>query len=595
MAKAATEAAAEAARRDGWHNTITQLGRARDKRMATRITTPGTSGSRDEYDDMFHGDDTSATIAELPAREMTREWITLSMDDAGTDVRTEAPEDRMLAAKNVMQALDDLEAKTMVCQAILWARVHGGSLLYLGVNDGTDDLSQPLNMDSIKSIDFLLLFDRWEVQIQQANSDLTSRDFGKPELYLVQTMTESGLGHGATTLVHASRFIRFDGVATSRYRMALNGGWCDSVYTRMMETLRDYGISWHGVAHLLTDFSQAVLKLRGLADSLLQSESTYVLDRMTAFDTCRSVARAIPIDAEDEDFMRVATPMTGLPETLDRLMLRVASAARMPATLLFGQSPAGLNATGESDIRLFYDGIKAAQEDSLRPRIDRLLEIIFAAREGPTGGKEPAHWSYEFNPLWQETDSERAAVRKTQAETDAIYLQEGVLDREEVAMSRFGGDTYSTETVLDMAARLAVPDMDAAATTTMAVGEVSQAVEPEKTLNGAQVTALVEVVKSVGYGDLPKAAAAEIILASFPVDEARVRRMLAPVVEGATRPAEPAAPFTQDSYRVDRIEQRGGRYVVLSMAGDIVASHQTEEEALAHLRAIEAAKAKRGQ
>lgn len=526
--------------RDGWESTITGLGRARDKRSGTRIKYPAVQGSRDQFDDMYHGDDTAATIAELPAREMTRQWITLSVDDSGGDQRTEDVDDRMLTAKHVMQALDDVDAQSMFSQAILWSRVHGGALLFLGVDDGVEDLQQPLNIDTIKKLDFLLLFDRWEVQIMQTYTELNSPDFGKPEMYLVQAQTESGMGLGVTSYVHASRFIRFDGVRTSRYRMAQNGGWSDSIYTRMIETLQDYGISWHGVAHLLQDFSQAVLKMRGLADAIAQQESTVVLDRMTAMDLCRSVARAIPIDAEDEDFKREPTPMGGLPETLDRLMLRVASAARMPATLLFGQSPAGLNATGESDIQFFYDQVKAAQEEGLRPRLDRLLEIIFASREGPTRGKEPEHWSYDFNPLWQESDTERAAVRKTQAETDAIYLQEGVLDVDEVAMSRFGGDGYSTETVLDMEKRLAAPEPDA----TMAGETEPTDAPPEPDDNG---------------------------------DE----------------PVPPQLKGDGLHYRTDRIEQRGSFWVVLSEAGEVLGTHESEELALRQLRAIEAAKARR--
>lgn len=590
---------------DGWENTITGLGRSRDKRTGTRIKYTAVQGSRDKYDDYYAGDDTAATIAELPAREMTREWIELSVDDTGADIRTEEPEQRLLTAKKVMQALDDVDAKSMVAQALLWSRVHGGALLFLGVNDGADDLTQPLNMDQVRSLDFLLVFDRWEVQIQSTVQDMKSPDFGKPEIYLIQSTTETGQGMGLSTPVHASRFIRFDGVRTSRYRMALNGGWADSIYTRMEETLQDYGISWHGVCHLLQDFSQAVLKMKGLADAILESEGNLVLDRMTAMDLCRSVARAIPIDADDEDFIRVATPMSGLPETLDRLMLRVASAARMPATLLFGQSPSGLNATGESDIRFFYDQIKASQEENLRPRLDRLLEVIFAAREGPTKGKQPENWSYRFNPLWQESDAERAGVRKTQAETDAIYIRDGVVDVEEVALSRFGGDSYSTDTVLDMERRLGVPNegagTGAAEPSAVSVGQpeaATESVAPEQTLNGAQVTAMVDVIKAVQMGQIPKMAAQQVILAAFPLDPTRVSRMFADVVEGGTAPAavpvKAPAPVRADGLRTDRIEQRGGKWLVIAQStGEVLGEHPTEEEARKHLAAIETAMAAR--
>jgi phage-related protein (TIGR01555 family) len=445
---------------DGWQNTITGLGRSRDKRTGTLIVAPLVQSSRDEYDHWYHSDHTAQKIAKLPAREMTREWISLQVDDSvesETEVKTEtSTSDKMITAKQVMQALDDLSAKVVCSKALTWARVHGGALIYMVVDDGADD-ETPLNLASIKSFSHMLVFDRWECEITEVVVDRKSERFGQPEQYRIRPDMQYGInfpsdGDGSF-LVHASRVIRIDGVLTSKYRMQLNQGWADSVYTAMKTTLEDYGISWAVVPHLLQDFSQAVLKMRGLHEALVAQEGDLVIDRMTAMDLCRSVARAIPIDAEDEDFFRAQTPMGGLPETIDRLMLRVAEAAEMPATLLFGQSPAGLNATGDSDIRFFYDQIKAKQEESLRDVVDTMLEVLFAAKDGPTQGREPENWSYEFNPLWQETDQERALTRKTQAETDAIYLADGVLDSEEVAMSRFGGDTYSTDTVLDMEKR----------------------------------------------------------------------------------------------------------------------------------------------
>lgn len=43
---------------------------------------------------------------------------------------------------------------------------------------------------------------------------------------------------------------------------------------------------------------------------------------------------------------------TGLPDVYDRVMMDVAGAARTPVTKLFGRSPAGMNATGESDLKM---------------------------------------------------------------------------------------------------------------------------------------------------------------------------------------------------------------------------------------------------
>ena len=68
-------------RMDGWENTVTGIGRSRDKRTATSIVAPTIPGGRDEYDHFFHSDHTAQKIARLPAREMTRRWIELQVDD----------------------------------------------------------------------------------------------------------------------------------------------------------------------------------------------------------------------------------------------------------------------------------------------------------------------------------------------------------------------------------------------------------------------------------------------------------------------------------------------------------------------------------
>jgi hypothetical protein len=57
-------------------------------------------------------------------------------------------------------------------------------------------------------------------------------------------------------------------------------------------------------------------------------------------------------------------------------MMDVAGAARTPVTKLFGRSPAGLNATGESDIKNYYDYLDGVRETSFRAIIERLLPVL---------------------------------------------------------------------------------------------------------------------------------------------------------------------------------------------------------------------------
>jgi uncharacterized protein len=155
----------------------------------------------------------------------------------------------------------------------------------------------------------------------------------------------------------------------------------------------------------------------------------------------RSTIRGVLIDSE-EDFGRQQTPIAGLPEILEKFMFRVAAASDMPASMLFGQAPAGLNATGESDIRFYYDHLKNQQDRHLRPALEKLLKMAF-----PVIGREPRRWELQFRSLWQLSDSEKAQTHVAQANADKVYLDARVLSPDDVRQSRFG-DAYSVDTTV---------------------------------------------------------------------------------------------------------------------------------------------------
>lgn len=435
----------ESVRADGWANALTGLGEARDKRLSsvfrrsTRITQ-----MPELLEELFYGDDLVATIAELPALEATRAWI---------DVAVQGDAEAATAAN---QWLETIGAQTSFAGALTWARLYGGSVILVGADDGQDP-SLPLDEDAIKTLDWLTVLDRFDVEVNSTYSDPTKPGYGEPETY---RLTSSADFQGGTfnRVVHESRVLRFDGTPTGARRRRQNAGWSESVLTRSYDVVRDFHAAFDGIAHLLTDFSQGIYKIKGLAQMLAHDKDDVLRTRLQALDLARSVVRAIPLDADGEDFERRGAQVSGLSDLADRMMMRVSSATRIPVTLLFGRSPAGLNATGESDIRLFYDHISTLQETVLRPLIERLLTLAFLAKDGPTAGVVPESWSFVFLPLFQPTEQEQAATRLAHAQADSIYLASGALSAREVAESRFGGDRYGTEIALDEDARAAELD-----------------------------------------------------------------------------------------------------------------------------------------
>lgn len=433
----------------GWENLTTGHRTTRDKLTATRIKPVAPSTDRQTYEDIYHGDYLGARIVDELVGDMVRKWIRINVsmaDDSDADRNVEA-------ASDMMAALDELKARQRIKQALTWAQVFGGSLVFIGADDGggsdIESMAQPLRENAIRSIKFLDVYDRWDVEIESEYNDPLQENFGQAETYRVR---QAGSVRGTAALpemiIHESRTLRFDGIRVNRRRLLRNNGWHDSAYVRLDEVLADFGLSWSSVAHLLADFAPMVFTSAGISDSLAMDGVGVVMDRLTEMDLCRSTVRMVPID-EGEALERKATPLAGMDGVMALFILQVCAAARMPVTKLFGQSPSGLNTTAEGDLSFWYDRVEQAQSDDLRCQLERLIDLLWLTKDGPTGGAEPKSWSFDFEPLWQLSQDEETQARKTQAETDQTYIDAGVLEPDEVARSRFGGDRYSFETQLD--------------------------------------------------------------------------------------------------------------------------------------------------
>lgn len=415
---------------DGLVNVITGLGTKRDKRGYGQYLTNVISDF--EAREMWRCNAIAARVIELLPREMYRE---------GYDV--EIPEERDLSDE-ICGALKDLRVDEQFRRAGEFERAYGGAGIFPEINDGQGDLAQPLNESRIVSVGRLHLYEPQEMQPDTWGAD------GEPEVWLLCPVGRRyGVPH---TRIHRSRFITWPGIrVTNEQSHGTRDGWGDSILTRVLEALRDYDTAFGSAAILTSDFAHGVHKISGLAELASSNADNIIKKRIEILDMMRSVLRASVIDKEDE-YKREQTPVSGLDSLLRELAVRLAAAADYPVTVLFGVSPAGLNATGESDTRLMYDRTSAAQDREL-PRLERLVRLLLLSRMGPTNGKLPDGYRVTWKPLWQPSQKEQVETRKLQADIDAAYLDRGVLTPEEVTESRFGGATYSHETKVDTGAR----------------------------------------------------------------------------------------------------------------------------------------------
>lgn len=417
---------------DGWTNFLTGLGqRSRDKKESGVFKMCRT-WYQTELDELYRADGMARVIVDSVADEMIRQ---------GWDV--EGDEKDYISGQ-----MDQLHAYSKLADLIKWARLYGGGIIVLGIDDG-QELIEPVNINAIRRIKWMHSFDRY--QASSANGmfegDLNSPNYGFPDVYLV---TDSRTGN--VFYVHHSRVLRMDWQILPPRFQNWNDGWGDPIFASIYDELRNYATLYSNMATMSYDFVTKILKVENLAEAVASDGCNTLNQRINILNMAMGITNTAIIDTA-ESLEKHSTQLTGLAEMVDRFMLALSAVSGIPVSLLFGRSPAGLNATGESDVRNFYDRIKQYQEAKLKPILERLISYLYLCKESPNGGIEPDHWSIQFVPLWQNTQEQEAIIRRTVAEADAIYLDRGVLDPKEVAISRFGGDSYSMNTVIDVEAR----------------------------------------------------------------------------------------------------------------------------------------------
>ncbi len=390
-------------RNDSWQNLLSGLGTGRDKSTYNHLS-PKQLFPPDYLEQLYVNDDIAARICDLVPSEMLRQGFSIKI------------EDNDFAWNGLSEILRDVLVK---------ARIFGSAFIYVGADDGQTQ-EQALSLPKIRSVRFLNVLTPKDLSHQSFFNDAQQENFGQPELYRLNSSRQH-----QTTTIHSSRLIPFFGTPPLSPRQ-----FPPSILQRVYPVLQQFHTAWQATAHLMTDAAQGVFKLKGLHSAVASNRSEELLKRMELVDMSRSISRSILLDAEDEDFRRDSYGFAGIPEILEKMMLRLAAAARLPVSLLMGQAPAGMNATGESDTRFFYDQVRAEQE-AIKPKIERLVKIKV--------GDENAKIQIDFPALWQMTDREKAELRRMEAETDRIYLQEGVLLPEEVAIKRFSSGDFSID------------------------------------------------------------------------------------------------------------------------------------------------------
>jgi phage-related protein (TIGR01555 family) len=402
-------------RADGWSNILTGLGRAERDKVTAAVPVP-TKFSQAQFDDLYLADDMAKKVVARPARDMFR---------AGYNIKPTTEGDA------IEKYLRQLNANNHLRRAVLLSRLYGGSVVIMGIDDGqTADM--PVKENAIKSIKFLTALDRHQIYFDTIQNNPALPGFGLPETYRLSTGNVENQG----AVIHKSRLLRFDGVELPERAFVQNNYWGESYLADFFRPLQNFNTAMDSAANLTSDYSQAVYELENLHDLIASGNDELVQKRLALLDATRSVVRAVVIQ-KGEVFRRETTALTGYSEVLTAIANRMVAATDLPHTVMLGEGSTG-NTSGRSEQADYYDYISQQQTTLVQPQLERLVSYICAAADGPKVAFESV--SIEWNALKQQTESEKAATNKTQAEADSLYIQNGVLDPAEVADARFGKD-----------------------------------------------------------------------------------------------------------------------------------------------------------
>jgi len=405
---------------DGLENVVAGLGTDRDKRSYSVWADPRIL-TRQELENMYRGSWLAKKIVNAVADDMTREWLHVTFDGEELGTTIEEAEKRFALKRKTNEALK-------------WSRLYGGAVIIIGTRDR--NLAKPLDVKNVRKGDlrYLHVVDRWRLSpAGSLNRDLESPNFGMPDSYV---LAES------TVQVHHTRVLRFNGEKLPYFAWLRNAMWDDSVLQHVMDSLMNCDTTTQAIATMMFESNVDVVKSEGLADVLAQKDGEAKLTkRFQVAALLKSFNRMLLLDGT-ESYEKKQNSFANLDKVIQQFMIDVSGAADIPMTRLFGTSATGMNATGDNDVRNYYDMVSAKQESELRPQLEYLYEVLVRSELGHM----PEDFRFDFNPLWQLSETEQATVEKTRAERDQVYLNAGVVTEALVARELKERGTYRNMT-----------------------------------------------------------------------------------------------------------------------------------------------------
>nr|DAZ60783.1 MAG TPA: Portal [Caudoviricetes sp.] len=347
-------------------------------------------------------------VVGLMVDDMLREWYKLK-----GNITPEA-QDALAKVERDTRIRDRLN------EGLRWGRLYGGAAGLILVR-GQEDLSKPLDLDVVYPGSFrgLYILDRW-MGITATNGLVLEAGDPVPEYYAI-TDAE---GHTAAR-VHHSRVIRFTGRELPMVERMAEMYWGESEIEALYEEVVAHDNVSANMVALTFQANVNTMEVKGL-EQLFGIGSGQAQRRFWNVMQAQSVLRSnfgTQLVEQGTKLTNTQYTFTGLQEVYESMCLNLCGASHYPMTKLFGRSPAGMNATGESDLKNYYDYVDSQREAKLRPALQKLLPVLAMS----AWGFVPDDLDFSFPSLWTPTAMETAEITLKKAQAIRDTFQAGLI------------------------------------------------------------------------------------------------------------------------------------------------------------------------
>ncbi len=353
------------------------------------------------------------SIVDIIPEDMTREWFRLQGDIKPEDINAFEKAQRKIGLKR------------QVIEGLRWGRLYGGAAGLILIK-GQENFEKPLNIEAILPDTFagLWILDRWSGVFpgQELVTDIMDKDYGLPKFYEIRTEEQGKI----IAKVHHSRIVRFTGRELPYLEKIAEMYWGESEIEPIYEDIALYDSVMANMGNLTFQANVDTMEVQNL-DQLFAIGSVEQQKRFWSVMQAQSVAKSnfgYRLINKGDSISNQQYSFTGFDTVTQAVQMNLSAKTHIPVTKLFGQAPAGLNATGESDMKNYYDVVDGQRESKLRPILERILPVLCMS----VWGKVPDDIEITFPPLWTPNATELAQIAATKSQSIIGAFQSGLLN-----------------------------------------------------------------------------------------------------------------------------------------------------------------------